>query len=60
MKSKIGNKSDKAMALQVPGTKPPEPIVKEKPPPAGNVRKLVELFENYLKQFLQPQLKFLN
>ena len=54
MKSKIGNKSDKAMALQIPGTKPPEPIVKEKPPPAGYVRKLVEpngggeLFETIL------------
>ena len=30
MKSKIGNKFDKAMALQIPGTKPLEPIVKKK------------------------------
>ena len=35
-------KSDKAMILQVPGSEPSEPIVKEKPPPIGYVRRLVE------------------
>ena len=54
MKSKIGSRFDKAMALQIPGTKPLEPIVKKKPPPAGYVRKSVEpngggeLFETLL------------
>ena len=43
------------MTLQVPGTEPPEPIVKEKPPPIGYVRKLVEpngggeIFDTILK-----------
>ena len=55
IKSKIETKADKAMALQVPGIKPPKPIVKEKPPPIGYVRRLVEpngggeLFETILK-----------
>ena len=35
-------KSDKAMTLQVPGSEPSEPIIKEKPPPIGYVRKLIE------------------
>ena len=34
-------KSDKAMTLQVPGSEPSEPIVKEKPPPISYVRRLV-------------------
>ena len=52
--TKDENKSDKAMALQIPGTKPLEPITKPKPPPTGYVRKLVEpsvggeLFEKLL------------
>ena len=43
------------MALQIPDTKPPEPIVKEKPPPIGYVRRLVEpngggeIFDTILK-----------
>ena len=54
MKSKNKTKFDKAMALQIPGTKPLEPIVRKKPPPAGYVRKSVEpngggeLFETLL------------
>ena len=59
IRSTFGNKADKAMALQVPGIKPPEPIVKEKPPPVGYVRRLVEpngggeLFETILKTFTE-------
>ena len=53
-KNKDENKYDKAMALQIPGTKPLEPIIKPKPPPTGYVRKSVEpsgggeLFETLL------------
>ena len=53
-KVKGDQKYDKAMALQIPGTKPLEPIIKPKPPPEGYIRKLVEpsgggiLFETLL------------
>ena len=53
-KAKDEQKYDKAMALQIPGTKPLEPIVKPKPPPEGYIRKSVEpsgggeLFETLL------------
>ena len=53
-KAKYERIYDKAMALQIPGTKPLEPIVKPKPPPAGYIRKSVEpsgggeLFETLL------------
>ena len=50
-KAKGEQSYDKAMVLQIPGTKPLKPIIKPKPPPKGYIRELVEPSEvgNYLK-----------
>ena len=56
---RIVTKSDKTMTLQVPGSEPSEPIIKEKPPPIGYVRRLVEpngggeIFDSILKHPLK-------
>ena len=46
LRPKNVTKPDKAMTLQVPGSEPSEPIIKEKPPPNGYVRRLSVLVES--------------